>query len=416
MTSNLFSRIADPTEAGALPQRFAAVRRGAREEEKQRLTGELAGQVLSETLASKVGVDAFKSLQKVNPDASLRLKQSLRTENQADIEQFIGTTKIAAQIIEGGGTAEDVSKWLSSQLPLLQQGGSGIAQRLTDAAVALKNPETQQQALQNILISNEAFSPKDPGKRPAEQASFEALIADLSSEDKKRAIRVKAGLDPRAVGSAVQTITRENLIEEIAKAESRIAGAKETGKLKAQFKLTPTIRGAVDLAVGAAKETVDANIKNRSNNLALSVYETAVGSLSNALENTETGPFAGFLPAITANQQIANGAVAAMAPILKDIFRGAGEGTFTEGDQKLLLDLIPTRTTRAAARISQLSSIDAIVRAKLAPVVTDEQPSVAPQAQAAPAAPIGAISTAQIAELRTARPDLTEQQIRDLLR
>jgi len=83
------------------------------------------------------------------------------------------------------------------------------------------------------------------------------------------------------------------------------------------------------------------------------------------LGGTTTGPGAGFLPAITSDAQIANGAVAMMAPVLKQLFRGAGEGTFTDQDQKMLLALVPTRNTHPDARTAQLAAIDSLVRAKL---------------------------------------------------
>jgi hypothetical protein len=54
-----------------------------------------------------------------------------------------------------------------------------------------------------------------------------------------------------------------------------------------------------------------------------------------------------------------------MAPILKQIFRTAGEGTFTDADQKLLLAMVPTRTDTPTARKAKLANIDTIVRAKL---------------------------------------------------
>ena len=57
--------------------------------------------------------------------------------------------------------------------------------------------------------------------------------------------------------------------------------------------------------------------------------------------------------------------VAAMAPILKQLFRGAGEGTFTDKDQELLVAMLPTRKDTPEARVIKVQNIDAIVRAKL---------------------------------------------------
>ena len=56
---------------------------------------------------------------------------------------------------------------------------------------------------------------------------------------------------------------------------------------------------------------------------------------------------------------------AAMAPVLKQLFRVSGEGVFTDRDQALLLDMVPKRTDLPAAREAKIANIDAIVRAKL---------------------------------------------------
>lgn len=56
-----------------------------------------------------------------------------------------------------------------------------------------------------------------------------------------------------------------------------------------------------------------------------------------------------------------------MAPVLKQLFRTAGEGTFSDSDQKLLVSMLPSRMDTPAAAKSKMQNIDAIVRAKLAP-------------------------------------------------
>lgn len=94
-------------------------------------------------------------------------------------------------------------------------------------------------------------------------------------------------------------------------------------------------------------------------------YQTAMRAVSDALSHTTTGPIAGRMPAFSAEQQIAEGAVAAIAPILKQLFRAAGEGVFTDRDQQLLLDMVPTRTDRQQAKDAKITNINAIVASKL---------------------------------------------------
>ena len=54
-----------------------------------------------------------------------------------------------------------------------------------------------------------------------------------------------------------------------------------------------------------------------------------------------------------------------MAPVLKQLFRASGEGTFTDKDQEMLIAMVPTRSTLPEARVVQLAAIDSIVSAKL---------------------------------------------------
>lgn len=101
--------------------------------------------------------------------------------------------------------------------------------------------------------------------------------------------------------------------------------------------------------------------------------------LADSLGATTTGPVAGLLPAFSDEARIAEGAIAAMAPILKQMFRSAGEGTFTDNDQKLLMDMIPTRQDSPAVQRAKFSNIDSIVRAKLGVGAEPAQQSPAPQ-------------------------------------
>jgi hypothetical protein len=99
---------------------------------------------------------------------------------------------------------------------------------------------------------------------------------------------------------------------------------------------------------------------------AYAAYQAGIGSLEKAMSGTATGPVAGRIPAVTAGQQIAEGAEATMAPILKQLFRDSGEGTFTDADQALLMKMVPTRKDHEEARKAKIGMIDEIVRAKLA--------------------------------------------------
>lgn len=124
--------------------------------------------------------------------------------------------------------------------------------------------------------------------------------------------------------------------------------------------------GAEAWAKAAASAGVDLQKEQVSRDATLGVWRVAREGLLRGLAGTSTGPVQGLLPAITARQQIADGAVAAVAPVLKQLFRSAGEGVFTDRDQQLLLDMIPKRGDHPETVASKMQMIDAIIEAKLA--------------------------------------------------
>lgn len=143
------------------------------------------------------------------------------------------------------------------------------------------------------------------------------------------------------------------------------ASAVATATAQAELKTMPELRAAVKAAEQGAMAAAKANEKDRSGQGAYRVWETGMSSLAEAFDKTLTGPVVGWLPAMTSNQQMAVGATAAIAPILKQLFRASGEGVFTDRDQQLLLDMAPTRRDTPEAAAWKIQNIDNIVKAKL---------------------------------------------------
>lgn len=125
------------------------------------------------------------------------------------------------------------------------------------------------------------------------------------------------------------------------------------------------ITKAVEKAKASVKAVVDSAAGKKSNEVAWGVYDTGMRNLADAMSETTTAPGMAWMPAVTANQQIAEGAVSVMAPVLKQMFRASGEGVFTDKDQQMLMGMVPTRDDHPEARAAKIQAIDAIVRAKL---------------------------------------------------
>lgn len=293
----------------------------------------------------------------------------------------------------------------------IQQRAADLRARGRDPKDTLElldmNPQQRTMALRGVqlmaLSTKERFGVTERGKIGVQfgaQQTFKDEKGNLFFGTTRRnpaTGQVESALAPIGKGPTdpigkVELVTplgltaKEKITQEAAEEEAK-AAAKETAVLKTQFRLKPQVEAAVRKAVEAVKVATKEAGEQKSNEIALNVYETAMSGLIEGLGETVTGPIVGRLPAFTANQQIAEGAVAAMAPILKQMFRSAGEGTFTDKDQELLLDMVPTRKDEPEARQSKINNIDAIIRAKLGqlpsgqPVVPRETPATQIPAQ-----------------------------------
>lgn len=282
------------------------------------------------------------------------------------IAEFATTNAPAMQsAIEGDSLPLQQS--LANRIRNLQSQGRDTSQSM-EALQMIQSGDVQS-AVSSISAAQQLASNSGllGGQVSAGQRERDQLIRDSKSDDEDIAnsALIKLGLKPRATGSAAQTIAQSGNVEDVAEVESRISGAREGGKLKEKIKLEPELKRAVTAVTAQVKNVADSLTKNKSNNSALKVYETGIESLRNSLGDTSTGPLVGLLPAFTTSAQVAEGASSMMAPVLKQMFRSSGEGTFTDSDQKLLMNMIPKRTDTAAAIKSKLEFLDNMVNAKL---------------------------------------------------
>lgn len=202
----------------------------------------------------------------------------------------------------------------------------------------------------------------------AAQRERKSLLDDLKSPDEniRKSAEVALRIAAPASSSAQERIAGDkNLGDAVANQKAAEEAAKETARLSAQLKLQPEVDAAVKSAVLLAQNEADRVESDRSSKRALDVYNVGMKGLTSAMGDAYTGSFAGLMPAITQKARVADGAVAAMAPILKAMFRSSGEGTFTDKDQEMLVAMIPTRRDDDETRAAKLKNIDAIVRTKL---------------------------------------------------
>lgn len=369
-----------------LVQRLRQGFQAGQEMQAGRLAQALGGQAAQPGFDPTQSLD-FQRLAALDPSGASSILANFQALGQERQKAFFQDARKGADLLESGDD-EGFLNLANNRIQLINQlgGNPHDVQSVLQTYVSGDRAGAIAQLRQADRLGVESGFLKDRNKAKADTAavrSFEKLVeaANLTPTQRALAAKIELGIAPRAVGSAAQTISQDQqLTQDVATSQSVIHGATEGAKLRQQFRLKPKIAEAVALAQGRANLVGEQNQEARSNEKALNVYEVAFTSLADALGGTITGPGVGLMPAITSNAQMAEGAVAMVLPTLKSVFRESGEGTFTEGDQKLLTDMVPTRNDSKETIKFKLEAIDSIIRTKLGS-------ATAPVAPAAPVAP-----------------------------
>lgn len=304
-----------------------------------------------------------------------QLNNLIQTEEDAvdlnSIAQFTMQNQPLLKLAQQGNV-EPLKLALQTRSESLKRRGRNSAQ--TDEALVELQVGNVENVLNSLSVTPQLAGMLQQRQQTAGQQDRQALLADLQSNnpDVVSSAKVALGIAPRAATSAQERIAlSENITQQVASSQAAIEGAKESAKLKSKIKLEPELQSRVNEAKAKVKQIGDQAVKAKSNSTAFNIYQQGIDNLSEALGQTSTGFFSGLLPAFTSGQQTAQGAISIMGPVLKQMFRGAGEGTFTDKDQELLMAMLPTRSDNPEAIQAKLQSLDSVVRAKLGQPVSD---------------------------------------------
>ena len=242
---------------------------------RQKMTKDLSGQILAETLGSKVGMQAYKDLQELNPEAALNMRSALNSERDSDAQYMLGLAKVGAEIISGGGTADDVIKYLAPQVMLTQKSGSmNLSQQLADTITELRNPETQESTMREIMAAAAGFSDtKDADKFSAKTEILEDGSTIQTTTSGKRIVKNPEGTV--VTGAEAAKIVKAAKEEGI-RIQSERAGGRSTAKA----------------AVKRSEKAFDSVEKIKSNMLNLDEGIKLID------EGAETGPVMALLPSV----------------------------------------------------------------------------------------------------------------------
>lgn len=317
-------------------------------------------------------MNAFNQLAVIDPQRAAQLKQLTQVK--------MPTT---SEMMDIGKSLKMIATTSPQNIPIALQR---VVEQYPDLAPAAQEfagafSQSPQAGISMLDDFINAGAEIDKPKESTEMRTFKELVkaAGATPDEIKQAAMIELGLKPRAVGSSIQTIADDpNRVMAVSQAEAIIAGRKKEAEIISRLKLEPKLEAALKSA--SAKAAIEAKNaqENRSNEKALSIYQNAANRLEEALTGTATGKFIGLLPAMTSDAQIAEGAIAIMRPVIKDAVRSAGEGTFTDRDQLLIDQMIPTRDDSPSAIKAKIQMLDSFMQDKLSkPVVSTENPEVA---------------------------------------
>lgn len=334
-------------------------------------------QILQEAMARVQGGEPIEAVAQAVMGQSPAVAQQLLGLKQSQLEQQSAQQGIQRneQMIKIGDQEFSMLQVKQSAMPMfgaLMTDNEEARARLIDEAAApfsktnpevadtikqIKDlaPEQQANALSGIIktLQQAGVYPQDPsqlmGQGTALSQNLSLYDQAIAAGDTDRAELIKRNIDPYSrnfsgglgTGQAKQ-MTEQGLNPILAEREQMKTIAGERGKQQA-----------------------DSEANAKKNSKAFGTYQAAIGQLEKAASQTTTNPVAGLLPAVTANAQIMEGSISMMAPVLKEMFRQAGEGTFTDKDQELLLQMVPSRSEHPEAIKAKLEMIDNLVRAKL---------------------------------------------------
>lgn len=114
-----------------------------------------------------------------------------------------------------------------------------------------------------------------------------------------------------------------------------------------------------------SKSEEKAEAKRQEDLQAYQVYQVAMDNLKNAFSEINTGAISGRIWGASGDHQTAQGMRDQMAPVLKKMFREAGEGTFTDGDRIALMAMLPETTDSEEAVSAKIIAMDQLVTTKL---------------------------------------------------
>jgi hypothetical protein len=229
-------------------------------------------------------------------------------------------------------------------------------------------------AVSDIFVRGQAAKERDEANKSAEEIGKKQRAADAYIRRKEIAQsrgdayrKESSALDELDRGDA-QSEYRENTRQKERGEDNKYKTTRdeisdawnksEAGRQSHQFHDELAL-GYARIGADGAKDKAELDKEREAKSAAYNTWTVASSQYLDAHKG------AGYGPGVGGGYGMRKGARANLAPVLKGIFRSAGEGTFTDKDQALLLDMAPGDFDTDEQAATKLKNIDNIVRAKM---------------------------------------------------
>jgi hypothetical protein len=296
-------------------------------------------QQLRQALAGQAGEQGFnpafnqnfQQFSALDPGGASQILSNFNNLSDARQGAFFQDAQRGLELVNAGRIDDAIQLAQNRGNELRRIGGDTsdtdfIANALTSGQIDVAR-NSLQQAVQGGIRGGFLKDPLEEQRRrqpqkSAEQRQFEDLTADLTADEKRQAKLIKLGLSPRAVGSAIQTISREGIADQIGSASAIIKNrekfAEKTGASRAK---------AIDDGFDRIKK-IDLGIGN---------IDRAIQALE---QGAGTGAIQKFLPSLKAASVELDNIQKSMA---LDVIGAVTFGALSEGELNLAKEVaLPT--------------------------------------------------------------------------
>ena len=266
---------------------------------------------------------------------------------------------------------EKVAKFIMALEPLRGYGArpgaaSGFAEAVLKEGRARREAGRETQQFLDFLVQKGQLSPAQVAQLEGSPRLAQAMVEAYLTRQAQGNFEVVTGADLGLSGSQSNApFSRNTVTGEARPLSGSGITINQGGTVPPGYRPTFDEQGTQTGVEPIPGGPEDPNADQEENAQKFAAYQAGLDGLMESFNLAQTGNLLGLLPAMTPGDVAFEGVRDAMLQPLKSIFRGKGEGTFTDADAEQLLRMLPTKRDNADTAKMKLFTTENIIRARL---------------------------------------------------